>query len=181
LTIENSCSSDIFCDSVDVCKNTVADYTYYIEGTTVDFVDASLYADSWYWDFGDGCFSAEKNPSHQFQGYGIYYVCLTASNPCSTDIFCDSIFNNPKGDNLNLVQVYPNPPSSNLTITNPTSLNEILVQIFTIYGDKVYEHEIDFENNSTYKIDLSDLPSAQYFLKMINGRKSETRKIFIVK
>jgi len=68
-----------------------------------------------------------------------------------------------------------------LIISNPTSLNNITVQIFTLYGNKLYEKEIDFEYNSTFKMDLSDLPNAQYFLKMINGTKTETRKIFIVK
>ena len=181
LTIENSCSSDIFCDSIFVCKNTVADYVYFIEGTTVDFLDASSYTNTWFWDFGDGSYSTQQNPSHQFKDYVIYYVCLTASNECSSDVFCDSIFNIRESDNLNLVQVYPNPPSSTLTISNPTSLSNITVQIFTLYGDKLFEKEIDFEYNSTFKMDLSDLPSAQYFLKMINGNKSETRKIFIVK
>jgi len=181
LTIENSCSSDVFCDSIFVCKNTVADYVYFIEGTTVDFLDASSYTNTWFWDFGDGSYSTQQNPSHQFKDYGIYYVCLTASNECSSDVFCDSIFNIPEGDNLNLVQVYPNPPSNTLTISNPTSLSNITIQIFTLYGNKLYEKEINFENNSTFKMDLSDLPSAQYFLKMINGNKTETRKIFIVK
>jgi PKD repeat protein len=34
----------------------------------------------WYWDFGDGFFSTEKNPSHQYSEAGTYHVCLTASD-----------------------------------------------------------------------------------------------------
>ena len=163
------------------CESTIADFTTTIDDLIVQFTDASQNTDNWYWDFGDGSSSTQQNSSHKFEGHGIYYVCLMASNECSSDIFCDSIFNNPKGDNLNLIQVYPNPPSSTLTISNPTSLNKITVQIFTLYGDKLYEKEIDFEYNSTYKINLSDLPSAQYFFKLISDNNSETRKIFILK
>ena len=163
------------------CESTIADFTTTIDDLIVQFTDASQNTDNWYWDFGDGRISTEQNPTHEYSAYGTYNVCLITENSCSSDIFCDSIFNNPKGDNLNLVQVYPNPPSSTLTISNPTSLNKITVQIFTLYGDKVYEKEIDFEHNSTYKINLSDLPSAQYFFKLISDNNSETRKIFIVK
>jgi PKD domain/Secretion system C-terminal sorting domain len=35
---------------------------------------------NWYWDFGDGNYSEEQNPTHKYIIDGIYEVCLTASN-----------------------------------------------------------------------------------------------------
>jgi hypothetical protein len=35
---------------------------------------------SWYWDFGDGFSSTEKNPSHQFNDAGTYNICLTVKD-----------------------------------------------------------------------------------------------------
>jgi PKD repeat protein len=50
----------------------------------------------WYWDFGDGFFSTEKNPSHQYAEAGTYHVCLTASDKndpagCSDQVCQDII------------------------------------------------------------------------------------------
>jgi PKD repeat protein len=39
---------------------------------------------SWSWDFGDGNFSSEKNPSHQYGEAGTYQVCLTVSSTSLT-------------------------------------------------------------------------------------------------
>lgn len=60
-----------------------ADYTYIINETsqTVIFKDESLGdINSWYWNFGDGTFSTDTFPTHQFRSTGIYIVCLTVSN-----------------------------------------------------------------------------------------------------
>jgi len=51
---------------------------------------------SWYWDFGDGSFSKEQQPSHQYNDPGTYKVCLTVagqndSNSCSDQICMDLV------------------------------------------------------------------------------------------
>lgn len=49
---------------------------------TVNFSDTSAgESDSWTWDFGDGIFSTEQNPSHSYTDSGIYTVILTVSGP----------------------------------------------------------------------------------------------------
>lgn len=50
-------------------------------GDPVQFTDASIYADSWSWDFGDGsAASTDQNPSHTYDAAGTYTVALTATN-----------------------------------------------------------------------------------------------------
>ncbi len=47
---------------------------------TVDFTNNSLYAESYYWDFGDGTSSTQNNPSHTYYAAGTYNVTLIATN-----------------------------------------------------------------------------------------------------
>ena len=48
---------------------------------TVHFTDKSLGPiESWLWDFGDGHFSSERNPTYYYSHPGIYTVSLTVSN-----------------------------------------------------------------------------------------------------
>ncbi len=55
-----------------------ADFTYETTGKEVFFKDDSigLNIQSWYWDFGDRNYSTEKNPTHEYLGYGKYKVVL---------------------------------------------------------------------------------------------------------
>lgn len=45
-----------------------------------NFTDRSRGATSWFWQFGDGQTSTDKNPSHTYAGAGNYTVRLTVSN-----------------------------------------------------------------------------------------------------
>lgn len=57
-----------------------------------EFVDSSVGATSWQWDFGDGTSSTQKNPPlHTFPHTGIFYVRLLVSNGTCTDIRWDTV------------------------------------------------------------------------------------------
>jgi PKD repeat protein len=62
----------------------VADFTSSINGSTVDFTNASTNADTYSWDFGDGNNSTATNPSHTYGMDGTYEVELTATNDCGS-------------------------------------------------------------------------------------------------
>lgn len=48
---------------------------------TVQFTDRSINSPtSWSWDFGDGVFSIEKNPTHTYTTPGTYFAKLTVAN-----------------------------------------------------------------------------------------------------
>jgi len=53
---------------------------------SVKFTDATKYATSWAWDFGDGGTSTEKSPTHIFSAVGKYNVSLTATNEIGTNV-----------------------------------------------------------------------------------------------
>lgn len=60
------------------------------------FIDRSTGSiDAWMWDFGDGTFSIEQHPVHQYLQQGTYEVCLTVTslaNPAGcTDTDCQLV------------------------------------------------------------------------------------------
>jgi|SRR5688572_24120888 len=66
----------------------VADFTYEITNhatRTVKFTNASLYAHSYSWDFGDAGTSTQISPQHSYPSYGNYTVRLTAHGEGGTN------------------------------------------------------------------------------------------------
>lgn len=53
------------------------------EDMPLQFIDRSTNASAWYWDFGDGYFSATQNPIHDYP-VGIYNVTLSANGGVAT-------------------------------------------------------------------------------------------------
>ncbi len=84
----------------------VADYDYVADPLvplTAHFSDRSSgNINGWHWDFGDGSSSYDPNPSHTFQSYGKFRICLTAYNIDSVstcnDSKCDSLKFEPSAD-----------------------------------------------------------------------------------
>ncbi len=61
-----------------------ADVTNGIAPLDVVFTDASKFATSWAWNFGDGNSSTEQNPTHNYTSAGTYSVTLEATNTDGT-------------------------------------------------------------------------------------------------
>jgi gliding motility-associated-like protein len=53
----------------------------------VNFSGASIVANQWFWDFGDGNTSTSQNPTHSYTTFGIFPVTLTVTDAigCSND------------------------------------------------------------------------------------------------
>jgi len=55
--------------------------TYGSAPLAVDFTDQTIFdPTSWYWDFGDGSTSTDRNPTHTYGNTGTFTVSLTAGN-----------------------------------------------------------------------------------------------------
>ena len=88
LTITNEDGScyDEFCKLIYVGTNPdcTAEFVYLQnpdDPFSYSFSDVSVgEAETWLWDFGDGNFSTEQNPSHTFTEVGFYLVCLSISD-----------------------------------------------------------------------------------------------------
>jgi hypothetical protein len=60
----------------------LASFSYTSQGNSVQFVNHSLNATSFTWDFGDGNASSLQTPVHQYATSGAYQVTLTVSDSC---------------------------------------------------------------------------------------------------
>ena len=92
LTATNSAGSDTFQTLVQVLAELpppIAQIGDYDEspwvGTATVFLDASVDATTWLWDFGDGATSNAPNPLHTFSSAGPKTVTLTVTNRNGTD------------------------------------------------------------------------------------------------
>ena len=71
--------------------NFSTDTTQGVVPLSIQFTSLSQDATEWYWDFGDGTNSTEKNPMHTYSSAGTYIVKLTVSNEYGTDSKSSSI------------------------------------------------------------------------------------------
>lgn len=81
-------------DSIFVVIDTLVNATFTQSSLlyTANFTDGSSGdPDTWAWDFGDGQTSTAQSPSHTYGAIGVYYVCLTVTDNCGTDTYCDSV------------------------------------------------------------------------------------------
>ncbi len=63
-----------------------------VENTPTSFVNQTIGAISYLWEFGDGEVSTETNPVHQYNKTGTYDVCLLATNAAGcTDTICKQV------------------------------------------------------------------------------------------
>ncbi|MEP7128230.1 MAG: PKD domain-containing protein [Chitinophagales bacterium] len=90
--IDEGCSENTYCETLTICVGeTVSQFEYSDAGGTVTFTTTSPTSDTWYWTFGDGGTSTEKNPQHAYTESGTYEVCLIISDACGTDTSCQTI------------------------------------------------------------------------------------------
>jgi len=84
--LQGTAESSIYVSQDDLSNNPpITDFSYYAtRGKRVTFTDRSTDSDgtivAWFWDFGDGHASANKNPSHWYRKYGTYTVTLTVAD-----------------------------------------------------------------------------------------------------
>lgn len=96
---------------------------------TIDFLDRSSGASTYFWDFGDGNTSNMANPSHTYSAPGVYNVSLKIDGICGGK---DSVFRN---NYIRVIQA-PSPPqilstptvscqSSGMLIADPLGNDEV--------------------------------------------------------
>ena len=79
-------------------------------------------------------------------------------------------------NSLNNFKVYPNPVENqlNLSWSSIDFSDEMNIQIFNLNGEKVFEQSNDQKSS---EINVSQLSSGVYLLKIISGEKSAVRRI----
>lgn len=87
LTASNSFGIDAITKTnyITVKDKPTANFTYVKNQGSVQFTNTSIGGTSFSWNFGDGDFSTEENPLHEYTDPGSYTVTLIVSNECGTN------------------------------------------------------------------------------------------------
>jgi PKD repeat protein len=142
------------------------------------------------WAFGDGDSSYAKSPEHTFASGGLYYVCLSVTNPSRSCIVinCDSIIVGSSGLRIDPKQVenakfYPNPFDDKLTIElNSADAGKVRVVFYDVAGREHYNKEYIL-NRSVNMIEISTelLPKGIYVIRLERENHSFFRKFVKLK
>jgi len=181
LTITDSCGSDTRCDTVYFCQEVNTRFSYKNNGHFISFSDSSFNPSSWYWNFGDYFFSTLQNPTHYFEQFKTYFICLTSVNACNTDTYCDSITVIPNAiDDITEsdLLIYPNPATNKIIVKNNKNLKQIdMVSFYTISGELVKDYYLQNENE--IEIDVSNFIKGVYIVKMQTREGIGVQKLMI--
>jgi PKD repeat protein len=86
LTATGPNGSSSITKSITIDPAPVANFTFTVNGLVVTFTNTSQHGTSYEWDFGDGGFSTEENPVHEYPYSDIFTVTLTVTNECGTAV-----------------------------------------------------------------------------------------------
>ena len=123
----------------------------------VNFTNTTTNANFYHWDFGDGIYSMQANPTHIYTATGVYYVNMVAQN-------LNGCFDSTQVQ----INVYPNPSafftlSSPFSCALPTTLNLINGSIGATsylwdFGNGITSSllnpSVTYSTNNTYAISL---------------------------
>ena len=119
-------------------------------GLLINFTNASLNADIYIWDFGDGSSSAELNPNHMYEASGTYTVSLTATNSGGSDVASEEIEVTGALTYADLVDTWKVAPEASALAVGPTqgdgswwSLSEADVTTRSCFMDDKYTLNAD--------------------------------------
>lgn len=147
----------------------------------VSFTDQSTdNPDAWLWSFGDGNSSTSPNSSNSYASGGTYNASLIASNACgadttnfTVDINCIAGIGNAAQDDAH-VSIYPNPGNGQFTVTSSLE-GKVNIEVYTVSGHLVMTKNYISAVNAPQVIELDNLESGAYILKITNGDKVLTR------
>lgn len=127
------------------------------------FNNTSTFAESYLWNFGDGSTSTETNPIHTYSIIAPYTVTLTATK-CTTDDLATEYLNLLSLNTITTTEkfkIHPNPVEQSTTITSFNTIDSI--EIYDAIGQQILHKTIA---SKSYEIDLKDLQSGIYFIKI---------------
>ena len=161
-------------------NNPVADFTYVTNNSEVIFTDNSTDGTSYNWDFAGLDSSDIANPVYDFNGVGTFEVCLTVSNNCASDTKCENIQIITTGITLIndiTINIYPNPTSDimNIVMTNSNN-DQINILMYDAIGKIVYAKS-DKGTVINHSIDMSNLSSGNYIIKVIGDTINHSQKV----
>ena len=129
------------------------------------------------WNFGNGIVMTGAEVNYNFEKDGVYDVQLKAVSLSGFSEYSQPVVvmkNNAATDIINTseLEIYPNPAKEILRIDfrNPTEGN-LTIEIRSIAGQSVYIKELNNDGSSHADINIQNLKSGIYVLKLFNGQR----------
>jgi len=179
LYISDSCGADVSCQMVLPCFLPTPSFYSSGNGLQWNFTDNSSSGSntSWHWDFGNGDSSSLQNPSYTYSTDSTYNVCLTVTDDCGLQTFCDTIvaYDNTNINHLTQKQfkLFPNPTNGIVNVTSKNTIKHI--ELLTLTGKLVtFKNNV---NSQSIKMDISDIENGIYVLKINDDEFVVTSKV----
>lgn len=139
----------------------LARFTSQQQGSTVNFSNQSMRANTWFWTFGDNATSAQQSPSHTYASNGTYQVTLNAGNGCMTDVQKATITNGTTsvGELNKDKDIIVSSCNHYLNVANPQQQKASLI-LFNTAGQIIHQYEI---NASTHSWPVSVAAGIYYY------------------
>jgi len=123
------------CDTLGIDHHPQVDFRYVTESAEVNFYDYSrFFPTQWFWTFGDGSSSTERDPVHIYAESGVYEVCLIVSNANASDTLCQEVEVVVTGTEeavmeKALLKVFPNPAKEYVVLQIPDGEAVLRLQV----------------------------------------------------
>ncbi|MFH0867196.1 MAG: PKD domain-containing protein, partial [Bacteroidota bacterium] len=172
----------------------VNDTLVYLPTANVIFINASLNATSYLWDFGDGTISSDQNPWHSYTIAGDYTISLIAYNvQCGNDtiimfnyihVDVSTGINNESSDDD--ILICPNPAKGNFTISYELKKQkEIEIIMYDILGNEIYFLQKTLQQLGKHEIIVNyehlHISNGVYFIEITTDDSAFRKKIIYQK
>lgn len=156
-----------------ISEYTQADYSFVVNGGTVDFTNLSTDATTYSWDFGNTDTSMDTDPSYTFTTNGSYTVILVAESVCDIDSVQYEV-------EINAASLNENEKNYKLK-TLGNGRYEIIgleqIQSVSMYNAAGQEVSFVVDISNTVKIDASENETGVYLLSVESAQGVETIRI----
>ncbi|MEX2379775.1 MAG: PKD domain-containing protein [Vicingaceae bacterium] len=159
------------------------------------------------WDFGDGQSASVRNPNHNYQNFGNYFVCLTITDSIYNCNFtyCDTIGMDSLGNlnkspgfgltvkdplltsiqeneqsELDVVSIYPNPAKNTISIDLSGIEKAVNLRLMDLSG-KIVLSKTNVQAGNVNQLNISTLSDGFYFLSIESENNRKIEKIIKVK
>lgn len=172
LMVTNDVGNDTLLQSgyIQVLQQPLADFTFTISGDTIFLTNTSTGNISTFsWNFGDGSpISNEENPTHIYNGPGMYPITLTVSNEFCASGTGEEITIQPvsvaESVHPKEIRIYPNPFEDFFTIQGVDA--EQAIRVYNALG-QLMPVQVEWGRDAlTGRLWIRDAPAGVYFIQV---------------
>ncbi len=173
VSVNSSCGT--FADTITIGLDPlpIASFDVTTSFLTAIFINSSMGANTFTWDFGDGNNSNDINPIHVYNASGIYTVTLTAFNECgevsvSKDV--EIVILSLEESISELVKIFPNPVSDATLWVDFGTLSStelVMIDVVDLQGRVLASQRVNINENSRNAVDISTLTPGYYFIRVV--------------